>query len=261
MELEDRKVSIITPTYNCAKFISQTIKSVLAQTYDNWEMIIVDDCSTDDTRAIVSQFTAADTRIKYFCLNENSGAAIARNKALELSSGRWIAFLDSDDLWLPTKLEKQVKFMEENDVAFSYHKYTEISENGVDLGIEVGGIKKVNKFQMFSCCWPGCLSVMYDRERIGLIQIKNIKKNNDTAIWLKVIKKSPCYLLDERLAKYRRRQGSITPQSIWKRIWAHYPLFRVAQEMNPIVASFWTLMNVVGNTYKKVFYVKEVKSE
>lgn len=252
-------VNIITPTYNCGKYIAETIESVLAQTYQNWEMIIVDDCSTDNTKEIVDKYIQKDNRIQYFCLDKNSGAAVARNTALQKAKGEWIAFLDSDDLWLPSKLEEQIKFMEENDIAFSYHKYSEISEDGQDLGIEVSGIHKVNAFEMYSCCWPGCLSVMYDRSKIGLIQIKNVKKNNDTAMWLKVIQKTPCYLLNQNLAKYRRRKGSITPPSIFKRIWAHYPLFRYAEEMNPIAATFWTLMNVAGNAYKKAFYVKKIK--
>lgn len=250
-------VSIITPNYNCAKFIGETIESVQAQTYPYWELLIVDDCSTDEICDVVSKYSEKDDRIKYHCLERNSGAAAARNKALSLAKGRWIAFLDSDDLWLPNKLEHQLEFMISNDIYFSYHEYSEISENGEDLGITVSGLKKVNKFQMFSCCWPGCLSVMYDREKIGLIQIKNVKKNNDTAIWLKVIKKTPCYLLNENLARYRRRKGSITPPGIFKRIWAHYPLFRIAEGMNPIVASFWTILNVFGNAYKKAFFVKK----
>lgn len=250
-------VSIITPTYNCGRFIAETINSVLAQNYINWEMLIVDDCSTDNTKDIVLKYSQKDRRIRYYCLERNSGAAVARNRALKMAKGRWIAFLDSDDLWLPNKLERQLDFMMSNEISFSYHRYSEISESGEDLGVEVGGLGKISKFQMFSCCWPGCLSVMYDREKIGLIQIKNVKKNNDTAIWLKVIKKTPCYLLNENLARYRRRKGSITPSGIFKRIWAHYPLFRIAEEMNPIEASFWTVLNVFGNAYKKAFFVKK----
>lgn len=248
-------ISIITPTYNCGNFIAQTIESILSQTYQNWEMIIVDDCSTDDTQTMVEQYT--DSRIHYHRLEKNSGAAVARNTALSLAKGRWIAFLDSDDLWLPDKLERQLNFMTKNGIAFSYHEYSEISESGVELGVRVSGMEKVNKFQMFTCCWPGCLSVMYDSQKIGLIQIKDIKKNNDSALWLKVVKKAPCYLLKENLAFYRRRKGSITPPGILKRIWAHYPLFRIAEEMNPITATFWTISNVFGNTYKKLFFVKK----
>jgi glycosyltransferase involved in cell wall biosynthesis len=216
-------------------------------------MIIVDDCSTDNTKEVVDSFN--DSRIKYLKNAQNSGAALSRNWALREAKGRWIAFLDSDDLWVPTKLEHQLKFMVENKYKFTYHEYSEINEIGQPLGIYVSGIHKVNKFGMYSCCWPGCLSVMYDRNAIGVIQIKDVRKNNDTAMWLRVVCKSPCYLLKENLARYRRRKVSITPKPIWQRIWAHYPLFRIAQEMNPIAATFWTLMNVCGNGYKKLFYV------
>lgn len=254
-------VSIITPTWNCAAFVCETIRSIQAQTYQNWELIISDDCSTDNTKEVIKPYLQEDSRIKYICNDKNSGAAITRNNALKVATGKWIAFLDSDDLWLPEKLEKQVAFMEENGYAFSYHEYTEMTEDGKDNGVYVSGIKKVNAFNMYACCWPGCLSVMYDREKIGLIQINDVKKNNDTAMWLKVVQKAPCYLLKENLACYRRRANSITPKPLWQRIWAHYPLFRVAEEMNPVAATFWTLLNVVGNGVKKMFYVKKYEVE
>lgn len=250
-------VSIITPAYNCGRFIAETIRSVLNQTHQDWEMLIVDDCSSDNTREIVEEFCKADPRIKYHCLQKNSGAAGARNTALRMASGKWIAFLDSDDLWRPQKLERQIKFMIEKGCHFSYHPYSEMDEEGHDNGVTVGGIRKVNTIQMFTCCWPGCLSVMYDREKIGLIQIENIPINNDTALWLKAIRKAPCHFLDENLARYRRRKGGLTPSGLYKRIWAHYPLFRVAEHLNPISASLLTITNVFGNAYKKLFFVKK----
>lgn len=253
----NKLVSIITPSWNCGSFLEETIRSIQAQTYQNWELLFQDDCSTDDTKERVSKLAADDPRIKYECNFQNSGAAITRNIALKRATGKWVAFLDSDDLWLPEKLEKQVSFMQENGYAFSYHEYTEMTEDGKDMGVYVSGIRKVNKFNMYACCWPGCLAVMYDREEIGLIQINDVKKNNDTAMWLKVVQKAPCYLLKENLARYRRRANSITPKPLWQRIWAHYPLFRVAEEMNSVAATFWTLMNVIGNAYKKIFYVKK----
>lgn len=250
-------VSIITPTYNCARFIAETIESVQAQTYEDWEMIIVDDCSTDNTKEIVEQYQKDDPRIQYYCLPQNSGAAEARNTALRLAAGKWIAFLDSDDLWTPEKLEKQIKFMQDNSYVFSYHEYEEIDEDSNPIGVHVSGKKHVGKFDMFACCWPGCLSVMYDREKIGLIQIENVKKNNDTAIWLKVIKKANCHLLKENLALYRRRKGSITPPGIRAKIKWHYTLFRQAEKMNPVTTFFWMSVNILGNSYKKLFYVKK----
>lgn len=169
-------VSIITPTWACAEFISETIKSVQTQTYQNWELLIQDDCSTDNTREVVRPYIDTDKRIKYECNPKNSGAAITRNSALRRAKGRWIAFLDADDLWLPEKLERQLRFMLEHGYAFSYHEYTEIGEDGKNLGVYVSGIKKVSKLAMFTCCWPGCLAVMYDADKIGLIQIKDVRR-------------------------------------------------------------------------------------
>lgn len=247
-------VSIITPTYNCGSFIAETINSVLSQTYQNWEMIIVDDCSSDNTKEVVERYK--DSRIKYHCLEKNSGAAIARNTALRMANGRWIAFLDSDDLWRPEKLEKQLRFMTENNYGFSYHKYSEIDEDSRELGVVVGGKKTVSKWQMFCCCWPGCLSVMYDAEKVGLIHIADMKKNNDVAMWLKAIRKTDCHFLDDNLAQYRRRNGSITPPGIGARIMWHYKLFRGSEKLNPIVSWILTGCNVFGSAYKKIFYVK-----
>lgn len=250
-------VSIITPSWNCGRFVEETIQSILAQTYTHWELLFQDDCSTDDTRELVMRYAAIDPRIKYACNPKNSGAAIARNNALQRATGRWIAFLDSDDLWLPEKLEKQLQFMVDNHYAFTYHDYTEIDEQGNDLGVYVSGKKHVNRLDMYACCWQGCLTVMYNVEIVGLIQIRDIKKNNDTAMWLKVVQKTPCYLLKENLAKYRRRAVSITPKPLYQRIFAHYPLFHIAEDMYPVRAVFWVLMNVMGNAYKKMFYVKK----
>ena len=163
-------VSIIMPSYNTGGYIKNSIESVLAQTYENWELIIVDDCSTDDTDSIVGQFS--DKRIRYLKNEKNSGAAISRNYALREAKGRWIAFLDSDDLWLPEKLEKQIAFMKNNDYHFSYTRYIEIDEESKPNGKCVTGPKRITKHGMYNYCWPGCLTVMYDAKYVGLIQIE-----------------------------------------------------------------------------------------
>ena len=168
-------VSIIMPSYNTAKFIEETIDSVLSQTYANWELIIVDDCSTDDTDAVVAKYQ--DDRIRYLKNEKNSGAAVSRNRALREAKGRWIAFLDSDDLWTPDKLEKQIRFMEENGYSYSYTNYLEIDEDSKPLGARVTGPKRITKAGMYAYCWPGCLTVMYDAKVVGLVQIADIKKN------------------------------------------------------------------------------------
>ena len=253
-------VSIIMPSYNCGEYVEETIRSVQAQTYDNWEIIFMDDCSTDETVRRVLELREKDPRIKLFQNKMNSGAAISRNNAIGEAKGRWIAFLDSDDLWESTKLEKQVKFMKENGYKFSYTCYQEMDSEGTITGVNVSGPEHVTKAGMNAFCWPGCLTVMYDREAIGLLQIEDIKKNNDYAMWLKVCQKADCYLLPEVLAKYRRgRTGSVSSHSIKTMIGWHYKLWHEAEKKNIIESAYYTSLNLVCGFYKKLKYVKRVK--
>lgn len=252
-------VSIIMPSYNCGKYVEQTIRSVQAQTYPNWEIIFVDDCSKDDTIKLVSELRNQDSRIKLIKNPVNSGAAVSRNNALREAKGRWIAFLDSDDLWEPSKLEKQVRFMEEHGYPFSYTEYQEMDSDGNLTGVTISGPKHLTKRGMYNFCWPGCLTVMYDATRIGMIQIEDIKKNNDYAMWLKVCKKADCYLLEDCLAKYRRgRSGSVSSHSIITMIGWHYKLWREVEKRG-VIASLWhTGVNLICGFYKKLKYVNNV---
>lgn len=252
----DELVSIIMPSYNTANYIAASIQSVLDQTYPNWELLLVDDCSTDDTDAVVAPFLS-DARIRYLKNDRNSGAAISRNRALREAKGRWIAFLDSDDLWYPTKLEAQLKFMQAHGYHFSYTSYEEINEAGTRTGVLVSGPKRITKTGMYNFCWPGCLTVMYDAKEVGLIQIEDIRKNNDYAMWLKVCQKADCYLLDTCLAQYRRgRVGSISSHHIAAMVSWHYKLFRVAEKRGRIPSLWFTARNLVFGFYKKCIYCK-----
>lgn len=251
-------VSIIMPTYKCGRFIAESIKSVQAQTYRNWELIIVDDCSGDDTIGIVLDFQKNDDRIKIFQNPSNMGAAVSRNTALRNAEGRWIAFLDSDDLWKPEKLERQIRFMEENGYAFSCTERDVINEASEPIGQYITGPERVTKWGMYRYCWVGCLTVMYDAKVVGLIQIADLKKNNDYAIWLKVIKKCDCYLLKENLACYRQRRGSISHDSMLKLIKSHYTLWRVGESKNPILSCVLTFQNLFFGVIKKTLYVKNL---
>ena len=248
--------SIIMPSYNTAPYIKETIQSVLDQTYTNWELIIVDDCSTDNTEEVLA--TINDSRIRYFKNEKNSGAAVSRNKALREAKGQWIAFLDSDDLWMPEKLEKQINFMKKNRYSFSYTNYEEIDVDGNKTGIKITGPKRITKTGMFNYCWPGCLTVMFDADKIGLIQIEDIKKNNDYAMWLKVCQKADCYLLDEYLAQYRKgRAGSVSTHSIKTMIGWHYKLYYEAENMGITRSLFNTGRNLLFGFYKKKRYVEK----
>lgn len=252
-------VSIITPSYKTAKFIKETIESVIAQTYQNWEMIIVDDCSKDGTKEIIESYN--DERIKYYENEVNSGAAVSRNKALAIAKGKWIAFLDSDDLWEPQKLEKQIEFMKSNKYIFSYTKYVQIDEDSNLIGKEVFGPKKISKRRMFGYCYPGCLTVMYDREQVGLIQIPDLKKRNDDAMWLKVVKKGSCYLLNEDLARYRIRKGSISNVRKTTLIKHQFNVFYISEKFGKIKSLIYTFRVLFNGVLKRIFYEKNVKTD
>ncbi|MFO8069866.1 MAG: glycosyltransferase family 2 protein [Alkalibacterium sp.] len=176
-------VSIIMPTYNAEHFIRNSIGSVQDQSYGNWELIIVDDCSTDDTIAIIDSYK--DERIRLIKLPVNQGAAIARNTALEKVSGEYIAFLDSDDLWHQEKLEKQLSFMLENDYLFTSTDYAEINESGEELGTVIKSHAKLDYEGVLKYC-PGNSTVMYNAKELGVFFIPDIKKRNDfefSAAW------------------------------------------------------------------------------
>lgn len=245
------------PSYNTDSYIADSIQSVIDQTYQNWELIIVDDCSTDHTREVIASFR--DERIICLKNEHNIGAASSRNYALRQAKGRWIAFLDSDDLWLPNKLEEQIRFMEDKNAAFSYTAYGDIDCGGTALGCITRGPERITRRGMYRYCWPGCLTVMYDAEKLGLLQIKDIPKHNDYAMWLKLCRRSDCLLLNELLAFYRRgRQDSVSTQRYATLIKWHYKLFRNAEEESAIKALYHTVSNLFFGTVKKLIYVKKV---
>lgn len=247
-------VSIITPAYNSEKYIAETILSVQAQSYSNWEMLIVDDGSTDKTAEIVASFQEKDSRIKYFCNTTNRGSAISRNLALQKAKGKWIAFLDSDDLWHPEKLERQIEFMKKNKCHFSYTKYCEIDEASNEIGVLISGPKVISKNMMTAYCWPGCLTIMYDAEKIGLMQSVDIEINEEYALWIKISKTAKCYLLNENLAKYRRHSQSLSNKSFLRLIKWHYLMFRKSENKNAIASTILTINNIIFGTIKKIIY-------
>ena len=231
-------VSIITPTYNCGKFIGETIKSVQQQTYTNWEMIIVDDCSADDTKKVVEKYQQQDERIKYHCLTENGGAAVARTKAMELATGQYMAFLDSDDLWMPDKLEKQLDFMQKNNYAFTSTSYQHMSEDGVMLEKTLNAVNKTDYKRLLLDCPVGNSTVMYDVIRMGKFKVPNIRKRNDDALWLTMLKKEKyIYGLSEVLMKYRLRKDSISRKK-WSLVKYTWYLYREIEHLS-IFTSLW----------------------
>ncbi len=252
----DGLVSIVMPSWNTGKFIAESIQSVIDQTYKKWELLIVDDCSSDNTDKIVASFK--DERIRYFKNDKNSGAALTRNRAMREAQGEWIAFLDSDDLWAPGKLEKQLKFMKKNNLVFSYHEYVKIDEESKPLNIYVSGPGVVTKRKMYNYGYPGCLTFVYSAKAIGLIQIKDIKKNNDYAILLQLCKEADCVLLRENLAQYRVRKKSISHDKLGKKLKSHYDLFRFCDERSVPMAFWYACWNMYFGILKKKRYEKNI---
>lgn len=255
----DGLVSIIMPSWNTGKFIGESIQSIINQTYKKWELLIVDDCSTDNTDGAVSLFK--DQRIKYYKNEMNFGAALTRNRAIREAQGEWIAFLDSDDLWFPEKLEYQIKFMKKNNLVFSYHEYEKIDEESKPLNIYVSGPRVVTKRKMYNYGYPGCLTFMYSAKEMGLIQIKDIKKNNDYAILLQLCKKADCVLLRKNLAQYRIRKKSISHDKLSEKLKSHYDLFHMCDEKSVPVAIWYACWNMFYGVLKKNKYEKVLKEE
>jgi len=232
----NKLVSIITPTYNSEQFISDAIKSVQSQTYSDWEMIIVDDCSKDKTVDIIQNFMEDDHRIHLIQLNKNSGAGIARNNAINVSKGRYIAFLDSDDLWLPEKWSKQIEVMQAQSVPFTFSFYVCMKEKVNLLNKRIEAPLNLSYRQLFFCNFVGNLTGIYDTDYFGKIAISSIRKRQDWMVWLTVLKKlkvaSP---VAESLALYRVRQDSISA-SKFSLLKHNYAVYRKFHRFNVIVS-------------------------
>lgn len=245
----DDLVSIIMPTYNCGKFIGETLESVLSQTYGNWEIIIIDDCSNDNTKEIVETYSSKDERIKYFCLDVNSGAAVARTEAMKKAEGEYMAFLDSDDLWMPDKIEKQLKFMKSNEYAFSCTSYEQIDEEGQCLERVIKAIQKTDYNRLLLDCPVGNSSVMYNVKKMGRFEVPNIRKRNDDALWLQMLKKEKyIWGMPDVLMKYRIRKNSISSNKLAV-VKYHWILYRDIEHLSVIRSLFhigwWGVLKVL----------------
>ncbi len=199
-------VSIIMPSYNSEKTIAESIESVLSQTYSHWELLITDDHSEDSTVAIIEHFKAKDSRIKLFVTTDNGGAGKARNNSIKKACGRYIAFLDADDLWLPRKLEKQIAFMLKNKYAFTYTSYQKFTSK-TELGIINPPLSTSYQELLYSNV-IGCLTAIYDTQVTGKQYMPLIRKRQDMGLWLAILSKVPkAHCLNEVLGKYRVDTG------------------------------------------------------
>lgn len=249
--MQNDLVSIITPSYKSEKFISQTIESVLIQTYENWEMIIVDDVSPDNSNDIIEKYIKKDSRIKLIKLENNSGPAVARNRAIQEAKGRYIAFLDADDLWHPEKLQKQISFMNANNYELTYTNYETMNENGDKLNSLIISPNKLSYNQLLKSNKIGCLSAIYDTKRIGKIYMPLIKKRQDYGLWLRVLKKIDyAYNVNEVLGTYRIMSNSVSSNKI-DLLKYNYALFREHEKFSVLKSLYYLGWNIYIKVMKK----------
>lgn len=252
------KVSIITPIYNCEKFLPKIIECVINQTYTDWEMLLVDDCSPDNSAEIIKKYAKDDNRIKYFKLDKNSGAAIARNKALEESNGRFIAYLDADDLWKPEKLEKQVEFMLKNNYPFTCTDYEKIDESGKSLNKIVKIPKKVNYNLFLRNTIIQTVGVMVDTKLTGkeLLKMPNIRRRQDAATWCQLLKNGfDCYEVPENLSYYRVVKNSLSSNK-FKAVKTNWYWYRKIEKL-PLWKACYCFIGYAFNAVKKRIYIRK----
>jgi teichuronic acid biosynthesis glycosyltransferase TuaG len=241
-------VSIITPSYNTSRFIGETIECVINQTYKNWELLITDDFSVDNSVEIIESYMKKDSRIKLLRMDSNIGAAAARNVSIENAKGRYIAFLDSDDIWKPNKLERQLKFMSDNNYAFTYTAYELINEEGEKLNKIITVPESLNYKQYLKNTIIGCLTVIIDREKTGDFRMPLIKSSHDMALWLQIMKRGfVAYGLNEVLASYRLVSNSNTAKK-WKAAQDVWKVYRDIENLSYITSLYlfcWYTFNAI----------------
>lgn len=239
-------VSVITPNYNGEKFIIDTIKSVKSQTYTNWEMIIVDDNSKDNSISLIENFIKDDLRIKLIKNTSNLGAAVSRNIAIEKAKGRFIAFLDGDDIWKSIKLEEQLKFMMENKYPFTYSYYDQITEDGDFIRNVTDIALKINYNKLLSKNIIGCLTAIYDTTYFGKVYMPLIRKRQDFGLWLELLKKTTyAYCCNLNLADYRIRQNSVSSNKM-ALIKYHWNLYYKIEDLGFFYSIYLVFLYIVN---------------
>lgn len=242
-------ISVIMPAYNSKNFIKESLCSALNQTYKNIEIIVVDDCSTDGTSEIIKQIQNNDSRIKYYRLDENSGAAVARTIAMEKANGIYFSFLDSDDIWKEDKLEKQIVYMKNNNILFCATAYEIIDEDKNKLVKVLYPPVKTNYNRLLLDCPVGNSTIVYDASVLGKFIVPNIRKRNDDALWLRILKKTKyIYGMNDILTLYRVRKNSISSNKI-SLIKYHWILYREIENLSILRSIFhicyWCVIKIL----------------
>lgn len=237
-------VSIITPCFNSEKYLACTIESVIAQTFKDWEMFIIDDCSADASYSIAKRYAEKDKRIKVFKNDKNMSACYCRNFAITLSSAKYIAFLDSDDIWHPQKLETQIDFMKKNNCDFSFSEYELIDSKNKLLNQQIRVINHLTYKKNLIHNFPGCLTVMYDRESIGLIDGQKEGMADDFSLFLNALKRSKNAMgIKKVLAQYRKHKSSISYNRI-PMIKNHFYVLHTLEKKPFILSVFFLITHI-----------------
>ena len=240
--MKEGLVSIITPTYNSEQFIVQTIQSVQAQTYTNWEILIVDDCSTDSTFEILKQQATLDSRIKIQKLNTNSGAAIARNKGIDLVEGSYMTFLDADDIWFPDFIDNSIKTIKSTGYSFVFSSYRRSNENLEFIYSDFIVPEKVSYTDILKTNSISCLTAFLDIKALGKKSMPVIRKRQDMGLWLQYLKEIPfAYGIKEPKAIYRIRENSLSRDKK-KLIKYQWEFYRKVENLS-VIKSFYYLLN------------------
>lgn len=244
----DTLVSIIIPSYNASKYIKETIESVLNQTYQNWEMIIIDDDSNDTSRDIIEQYIEKDKRIKPLYNEKNIGAAQSRNKGIELSKGEYIAFLDSDDLWLPNKLKQQIQLMQEENILLSYTSYYTINEESETINTFFVK-KKVTYTDMLKTSTIGTLTTVYNADKLGKIYFENIG-HEDYVMKLQILKQIPFARgIIEPLAKYRIHSQGLSNNKLHTALW-QWHIYRKIEQLSLFKSMYYFIHYAYHGIFK-----------
>ena len=250
-------VSVVMACWNGERFLRESTDSVLNQTFKDLELLIIDDCSTDGSWALIETLARKDPRVRALRTPINSGPAGARNLGLAAARGEYVAFLDCDDLWVHTKLERQLSFMKENNFPFTYTEYQILG----NPDLVITGPKTITERKMKNYCYPGCLTVMYKRGLIPGLKIEtSLRSRNDYAMWLKISKAASCHLLQETLAYYRIHKGSVSHSGLARLLKAQFQMWKLSEGKGTIAATYYVGRNIFYGVLKKLFYKRRLSN-
>jgi teichuronic acid biosynthesis glycosyltransferase TuaG len=249
-------VSIITPVYNCEKFIKECIQSVLNQTFKDWELILIDDFSSDSSRSIINEYINLDSRIKAYYFDENVGAGITRNKGIEISTRRFIAFLDSDDYWQKDKLKIQIDFMIQKNIEFSYTNFFELDKKD-NVKKVILQPRSISYYTLLFNNYIKTLTAIYDTKRIGKVYMPSYRKRQDWGLWFNILEKTnKAYCLSQPLAYYRTSNSSLSKNKLLL-VKENFNFYKLFHKKNFLISCMMMILFLIFHFSFKMFFLKK----